>query len=80
VLARLGIHATMIMVTPRTYVRQERCSVANVCRNRIVVLSSRPGSIHRIVPVPMPHPRERTEAGFNAIKHDVLGDFAEGAV
>jgi sulfonate transport system ATP-binding protein len=35
----------------------------------------RPGRIQRIVPVPLPHPRERTEARFNEIKHDVLEDF-----
>ena len=47
--------------------------------DRIVVMTTRPGRIHRIVRVPLPHPRERTETSFNAIKHDVLGDFAEGA-
>jgi sulfonate transport system ATP-binding protein len=47
--------------------------------DRIVVMTSRPGRLHRIVPVPLPHPRERTEVRFNAIKHDVLGDFVEDA-
>jgi sulfonate transport system ATP-binding protein len=69
----LDVGITMVMVT-------HDIEEAVFLADRIVVLSSRPGRIRRIVPVPMPHPRERTEASFNAIKHDVLGDFAEGAV
>jgi sulfonate transport system ATP-binding protein len=45
--------------------------------DRIVAMTSRPGRIKRIVPVPLPHPRARTEQLFNEIKHDVLGDFVE---
>jgi iron complex outermembrane recepter protein len=47
--------------------------------NRIVSMTARPGRIKRIVPVPLPHPRERTEPLFNEIKHDVLEDFVEVA-
>ncbi len=69
----LEVGITMIMVT-------HDIEEAVFLSDRIVVLNSRPGRIRRIVPVPIAHPRERTEADFNAIKHDVLGDFAEGGV
>lgn len=59
---------TMIMVT-------HDIEEAVFLADRIVVLDSRPGRIKRIVPVDLPHPRERTHAQFNAIKRDVLGDF-----
>jgi sulfonate transport system ATP-binding protein len=73
-LQRLWLDAgiTMVMVT-------HDIEEAVFLADRIVVMTSRPGRIHRIVRVPLPHPRDRTEASFNAIKHDVLGDFAEGA-
>jgi sulfonate transport system ATP-binding protein len=67
----LDVGITMIMVT-------HDIEEAVFLADRIVVMTSRPGRVHRIVPVPLPHPRERTEARFNAIKHDVLGDFVEG--
>lgn len=69
----LDVGITMVMVT-------HDIEEAVFLSDRIVVLNSRPGRIHRIVPVPMPHPRERNEAVFSAVKHDVLGDFAEGVV
>ena len=70
-LQRLWLDAgiTMVMVT-------HDIEEAVFLADRIVVMTSRPGRIHRIVPVPLPHPRERTEVPFNSIKHDVLGDFA----
>ena len=64
----LEVGITMIMVT-------HDIEEATFLADRIVVLSSRPGRIRRIVPVPLPHPRDRTESRFNAIKHDVLEDF-----
>ncbi len=66
----LDVGITMIMVT-------HDIEEAVFLADRIVAMTARPGRIHRIVPVPLPHPRERTEALFNEIKHDVLGDFAE---
>lgn len=59
---------TMIMVT-------HDIEEAVFLADRIVVLDARPGRIKRIVPVDLPHPRERTHSQFNAIKRDVLGDF-----
>jgi ABC-type nitrate/sulfonate/bicarbonate transport system ATPase subunit len=69
----LDVGITMVMVT-------HDIEEAVFLSDRIVVLDSRPGRIRRIVDVPMDHPRERTAADFNAIKHDVLADFAESAV
>lgn len=46
--------------------------------DRIVVMDARPGRIRRIVPVPLARPRVRAAAAFQAIKEDVLGDFADG--
>jgi sulfonate transport system ATP-binding protein len=66
----LDVGITMVMVT-------HDIEEAVFLADRIVVMTSRPGRIHRIVPVPLPHPRERTEVRFNTIKHDVLGDFAD---
>jgi sulfonate transport system ATP-binding protein len=64
----LDVGITMIMVT-------HDIEEAVFLADRIVAMSVRPGRIKRIVPVPLPHPRERTEARFNEIKHDVLEDF-----
>jgi sulfonate transport system ATP-binding protein len=69
----LDVGITMVMVT-------HDIEEAVFLADRIVVLDARPGRIRRIVDVPMPHPRERTAADFNAIKHDVLTDFAENAL
>jgi sulfonate transport system ATP-binding protein len=64
----LDVGITMIMVT-------HDIEEAVFLADRIVAMSARPGRIKRIVPVPLAHPRERTEASFNEIKHDVLEDF-----
>lgn len=69
----LDVGITMLMVT-------HDIEEAVFLADRIVVLDSRPGRIRRIVDVPISHPRERTAVDFNAIKHDVLADFAEKAV
>jgi sulfonate transport system ATP-binding protein len=69
----LDVGITMVMVT-------HDIEEAVFLSDRIVVLDSRPGRIRRIVDVPMDHPRERTAADFNAIKHEVLADFAESSV
>lgn len=64
----LDVGITMIMVT-------HDIEEAVFLADRIVAMTARPGKIKRIVPVPLPHPRERTAARFNEIKHDVLEDF-----
>jgi sulfonate transport system ATP-binding protein len=69
----LDVGITMVMVT-------HDIEEAVFLSDRIVVLDSRPGRIRRIIDVPISHPRERTAADFNAIKHDVLADFAETSV
>jgi sulfonate transport system ATP-binding protein len=43
--------------------------------DRVVVMEPRPGRIRRIVPVPMERPRQRSAAGFVAIKEDILSEF-----
>ncbi|WP_454688665.1 ABC transporter ATP-binding protein [Achromobacter aloeverae] len=43
--------------------------------DRVVVMRPRPGRIHRIVPVPLPHPRNRSDPRFIRIRDDVLADF-----
>jgi len=43
--------------------------------DRVVVMEPRPGRIRRILPVPLPHPRERASAAFARVKDDVLREF-----
>jgi sulfonate transport system ATP-binding protein len=47
--------------------------------DRIVVMNSRPGTIRRIVDVPLPRPRVRSATEFQRIKEDVMADFADVA-
>lgn len=66
----LDVGITMIMVT-------HDIEEAVFLADRIVVLDARPGRIHRIVPVPPAHPRDRSSPSLNLIKLDVLGDFLD---
>ena len=43
--------------------------------NRIVIMSSRPGKIKRIVDVPLPRPRDRDSYNFIKIKDELLEEF-----
>ncbi|KRD55348.1 sulfonate ABC transporter ATP-binding protein [Acidovorax sp. Root275] len=44
--------------------------------NKVVVMEPRPGRIRRIVPVNLPHPRERTSFAFTTAKDGVLKEFS----
>lgn len=44
--------------------------------DKVVVMEPRPGRIRRIVPVDLPHPRDRLGRVFARIKEDVLDEFA----
>ena len=45
--------------------------------DRIVVLEARPGKVKRIQPVALPHPRQRRESSFVALRDGLLADFGE---
>ncbi|VTU38972.1 Aliphatic sulfonates import ATP-binding protein SsuB [Variovorax sp. PBS-H4] len=47
--------------------------------DRVVVMQPSPGRIRRIVEVDLPHPRNRSDPAFLAMRDDVLGDFLEVA-
>ncbi len=44
--------------------------------DQVVVMEPRPGRIRRVVPVGLPHPRERTSFAFAAAKEAVMHEFA----
>ena len=44
--------------------------------DQVVVMEPRPGRIRRIVPVALPHPRDRLSLAFARLKEDVLAEFA----
>ena len=44
---------------------------------RVVVMQPSPGRIRRTVEVDLPHPRNRSDPAFIALRDDVLGDFLE---
>ena len=43
--------------------------------DKVVVMAPRPGRIQRIVPVPLPHPRNRASPDFAEVKGIVLSEF-----
>lgn len=45
--------------------------------DRVVVMQPSPGRIRRIVDVDLPHPRNRSDPAFIALRDDVLSDFLD---
>ena len=45
--------------------------------DRVVVMQPSPGRIRRVVDVPLPHPRNRSDPAFIRLRDDVLGDFID---
>ena len=43
--------------------------------DRVVIMQPRPGRIRRIVDVPLPHARNRSDPRFIRLRDDVLSDF-----
>jgi ABC-type nitrate/sulfonate/bicarbonate transport system ATPase subunit len=59
---------TMIMIT-------HDVEEAIVLSDKIVVMSSRPGTIKKIIPVSLARPRDRASYDFVRIKEEVLAEF-----
>ncbi len=47
--------------------------------DKVVVMAPRPGRIRRIVPVDLPHPRDRASTAFARLKDEVLREFGHQA-
>ena len=45
--------------------------------DRVVVMQPYPGRVRRIVPVDLPHPRNRSDPAFLRIRDDVMADFTD---
>ncbi|MDB5860635.1 MAG: transporter related [Ramlibacter sp.] len=45
--------------------------------DRVVVMQPSPGRIRRVVDVPLPHPRNRSDPAFIRLRDDVLSDFLD---
>jgi sulfonate transport system ATP-binding protein len=60
--------STMIMVT-------HDVEEAVYLGDRVVVMQANPGRIKRIVPVPLPHPRDRSSPVFHQLKDEIVGDL-----
>ncbi len=46
--------------------------------DRVVVMSARPGTIRRVIPIELAHPRDRTSAAFSELRALVLRELNEG--
>jgi sulfonate transport system ATP-binding protein len=60
--------STMVMVT-------HDIEEAIYLSDKIIIMSNRPGTIKRIVPVPLARPRDRASYDFIVIKEEVLKEF-----
>jgi ABC-type nitrate/sulfonate/bicarbonate transport system ATPase subunit len=61
-------NSTMIMVT-------HDIEEAIYLSDRVIIMSNRPGTIKRVVEVPLARPRDRASYDFAAIKEEVLKEF-----
>ncbi|MDR1810195.1 MAG: hypothetical protein LBR34_07320 [Prevotella sp.] len=43
--------------------------------DRVIVLSERPGSIRKIIPVALPRPRDRSSIDFAQIKKEIYAEL-----
>ncbi|WP_027477545.1 ABC transporter ATP-binding protein [Curvibacter gracilis] len=44
--------------------------------DKVVVMEPRPGRIRQVLPVPLPHPRDRASFAFTQVKESVLREFS----
>lgn len=45
--------------------------------NRVVVMEPRPGRIRKVVPIDLPHPRQRTSLAYASLRNEVLAEFGQ---
>lgn len=43
--------------------------------NRVIIMSARPGSIQKIIPIDLPFPRKRSSRSYQELRHLVLSEF-----
>jgi sulfonate transport system ATP-binding protein len=46
--------------------------------DRVVVMSARPGTIRRVIPIDLAHPRDRTSVAFSELRALVLRELNDG--
>ncbi|MBL3615049.1 ABC transporter ATP-binding protein, partial [Bacillus sp. RHFS18] len=43
--------------------------------DKLAILRAKPGRLHSLMPIQLPHPRNRTSADFQAVRQKVLSEF-----